>query len=422
MYVQRNRGRTDIFFAQNACQSDRCLSRRSIWPSTPWMCPLIRPLKLQVGLRQHAHSRFWMVLRGSGKSVSYQRNSSGANSCHCFSGCLFFVLNASFALLCKLKLFWDQKSRMPLGILWRSWKATWRLFSHHPGFSPRREISTEWCSRQIWGGWDISTRLEWRDKLRRLYDSSSRFMPSSPWIPPNPVQDLNGKSTAYHSAQPCAVLMLWTAFYRNMQETCMNLASTKMYKDVQSQLSFFTQFQGWMSGVSLFSGLWNCRHLILVVLKIWFKPRHSPLCGITMAEPEEEEKEKERKPETQSPSDLLSDFTSLSSSKCSLFSSSLNGDKGCFCMFPYHSISFHTIPQAWTCPCLSWHPAKHFQREGASTPRVSHGLNFRCCVSSSLFRLLFYAATLIIHFLHHLFGFYFLCIRYTISSVQNKLV
>lgn len=114
MYVQRNRGRTDIFFAQNACQSDRCLSRRSIWPSTPWMCPLIRPLKLQVGLRQHAHSRFWMVLRGSGKSVSYQRNSSGANSCHCFSGCLFFVLNASFALLCKLKLFWDQKSRMPL--------------------------------------------------------------------------------------------------------------------------------------------------------------------------------------------------------------------------------------------------------------------------------------------------------------------
>lgn len=318
--------------------------------------------------------------------------------------------------------FLGPKVSYAFGILWRSWKATWRLFSHHPGFSPRREISTEWCSRQIWGGWDISTRLEWRDKLRRLYDSSSRFMPSSPWIPPNPVQDLNGKSTAYHSAQPCAVLMLWTAFYRNMQETCMNLASTKMYKDVQSQLSFFTQFQGWMSGVSLFSGLWNCRHLILVVLKIWFKPRHSPLCGITMAEPEEEEKEKERKPETQSPSDLLSDFTSLSSSKCSLFSSSLNGDKGCFCMFPYHSISFHTIPQAWTCPCLSWHPAKHFQREGASTPRVSHGLNFRCCVSSSLFRLLFYAATLIIHFLHHLFGFYFLCIRYTISSVQNKLV
>lgn len=223
------------------------------------------------------------------------------------------------------------------GILWRSWKATWRLFSHHPGFSPRREISTEWCSRQIWGGWDISTRLEWRDKLRRLYDSSSRFMLFPPWTPPNPVQDLNSKSTAYHSAQPCAVLMLWTAFYRNMQETCMNLASTKMYKaNLFSLLSFRV---GWVgsAGQPFF---WANLSPFDVVLKIWFKPRHSPLCGITMAEPEEEGKE-ERKPETQSPSDLLSDFTSLSGSKCSLFSSSLNGDKGCFCMFPYHSIPFH---------------------------------------------------------------------------------
>ena len=84
-----------------------------------------------------------MVLRGSGKSVSDQRNSSGANSCHCFSGCLFFVLNASFALLCKLKLFWDQKSRMPLASFGEAGRLRDDFSVHHPGFSPRREISTE---------------------------------------------------------------------------------------------------------------------------------------------------------------------------------------------------------------------------------------------------------------------------------------
>ena len=174
-----------------------------------------------------------MVLRGSGKSVSDQRNSSGANSCHCFS----------FALLCKLNLFWDQKSRMPLasfgeaGRLRDDFSVITRAFLRGGRFRQN----------------DAAGKSEVVGTFPQDLSGETNF--ASPWIPPNPVQDLNGKSTAYHSAQPCAVLMLWTAFYRNMQETCMNLASTKMYKDVQSQLSFFTQFQGWMSGVSLFSGL-----------------------------------------------------------------------------------------------------------------------------------------------------------------------
>ena len=53
-----------FWYKMHLCQSDRCLSPRWIWPSMPWMCPLIRPLKLQAGLRQQRtlEEWFWEVL------------------------------------------------------------------------------------------------------------------------------------------------------------------------------------------------------------------------------------------------------------------------------------------------------------------------------------------------------------------------